>query len=123
LFGEIERELVPVFEELRRREPIFHRTEFETTMAPDYREVGASGRSYSRDFIAKHVEQNAMVDADAAGWQCSGYGLRRLGAETYLFTYTLRQDDRITRRATIWEKNAEGWRILYHQGTIVTDPE
>jgi len=123
LFTHIASELMPVFEDLRRREPIFHRPEFETIMAPGYWEVGASGRRYSHDFIAKHVEQNAMVDADAAGWQCSGYGVSGLGAETYLFTYTLRQGDRITRRATIWEKNPDGWRVLYHQGTLVTDPE
>jgi hypothetical protein len=108
-----------IIEELRLREPIFHRPEFETTMAPDYWEVGASGRRYSHDFIVKLLEQNSPVDAAAAGWKCSDYGLRRLGAATYLFTYTLRQGDRVTRRATIWEKT-DGWRVLYHQGTLVT---
>jgi hypothetical protein len=28
--------------------------------------------------------------------------------------------ERITRRATIWQSTANGWCILYHQGTIVT---
>jgi hypothetical protein len=120
LFNEIAPELIPVFEELCRREPVFHRPEFETETVPDYWEVGASGRRYSRDFIAKHLEHHPPVDAAAAGWECSDYGLRSLGPATWLFTYTLRQDDRVTRRATIWEKTADGWRVLYHQGTIVT---
>jgi hypothetical protein len=114
---------VEVFEDLRRREPIFHRHEFETTMAPEYWEIGASGRCYSQGFIVKHLARNPPVDAAAAGWECSDYGLRGLGADTYLFTYRLRQGERITRRATIWEKTAEGWRVLYHQGTIVTAEE
>lgn len=54
------------------------------------------------------------------GWRCSDFGLRRLGAETFLLTYTLEQGKRVTRRATIWEKTREGWRILYHQRTVVT---
>jgi hypothetical protein len=41
---------------------------------------------------------------------------------TYLFTYTLHQNERQTRRATIWHRTPVGWQILYHQGTIITDP-
>lgn len=108
-----------VFEDLRRREPIFHRPEFPTVMAPDYWEVGASGREYRHDFIVEHLAQNPPVDASAAGWGCSDFGLRGLGETVWLLTYTLRQGDRLTRRATIWEKHVDGWRILYHQGTIV----
>jgi hypothetical protein len=129
-FTHIDSELLPVFEELRRREPIFHtpefgatRIDFETAMAPEYWEVGASGRRYSREFILRTLELSPPVDADTAGWQSSDYGLRRLGPDTYLFSYTLRQGERITRRATIWQSSANGWHILYHQGTIVTAEE
>jgi hypothetical protein len=39
-----------------------------------------------------------------------------------LLTYTLLQDNqRLTRRATIWRSTADGWKIVYHQGTIVRD--
>ena len=95
----------------------------ENAMAPEYWEVGASGRRYSRDFVLRSLEQSPPADSDMAGWQCSDYGLRRLGPDTYLFTYTLRQGERITRRATIWQSTATGWRILYHQGTIVLAEE
>ena len=50
--------LTPILDELRPLEPIFHTTEFglepadaARRTAPDYWEVGASGRRYSRDFI------------------------------------------------------------------------
>jgi hypothetical protein len=130
VFTDIDTALLAVFEDLRRREPIFHTPEFGTTLAdfervtaPEYWEVGASGRRYSRDFILRALEQNPPVDATSAGWQCSDFGLRRLGAETYLLTYTLRQADRLSRRATVWQSNSEGWRILYHQGTLVSSEE
>jgi hypothetical protein len=130
VFTHIDSDLLRVFEELRRREPIFHtpdfgatRIDFENAMAPEYWEVGASGRRYSREFILRTLELSPPVDADAEGWQCSDYGLRRLGPDTYLFTYTLRQGERITRRATIWQSTANGWHILYHQGTIANAGE
>lgn len=118
-FGNVPPELITVFEELRLREPIFHVPEFPTVMASDYWEVGASGRRYSREFILRHFEEHPPVDAVAAGWQCSEYGLRQVGPDTFLITYTLRQGERITRRGTVWQRSGDGWIALYHQGTIV----
>jgi hypothetical protein len=130
VFTDIDTALLAVFEDLRRREPIFHTPEFGTTLADferatatEYWEVGASGRRYSRDFILRVLEQNPPIDAASAGWQCSDFGLRRLGPETYLLTYTLRQADRLSRRATVWQSSSEGWRTLYHQGTLVSSEE
>lgn len=126
-FARVEAGLEPVLEELRRLEPIFHTEEFgrmgaafERRLAPEYWEVGASGRRYSREFIVRLLEERPPVDAAKSGWRCRDFGLRRMGAETYLLTYTLDQKGRITRRATVWERTAEGWRIVYHQGTVVT---
>ena len=55
-------------------------------------------------------------------WKTSEFYCRQLGPETYLLTYTLLQDkQRLTRRGTIWQSTADGWKIVYHQGTIVQD--
>lgn len=131
VFTKIEPELLPILEELRRREPIFHNpafgsttAEFERSTAPDYWEVGASGRLYSRDFILHELTKSVpYVDAAAAGWETSEFGLRRLGPDTYLLTYTLDQAGRRTRRSTIWRRSEDGWQILYHQGTIIAAEE
>jgi len=127
VFMHVDSGLEPILDQLRSREPIFHTERFGRTLedfdrstAPDFWEVGASGRRYSRDFILEMRSREALVDADAAGWKASGFGLRQLGPECFLLTYTLDQQGRITRRATIWERNGESWRILYHQGTVVT---
>jgi hypothetical protein len=127
VFVKVEPELLPVLEELRRREPIFHNPEFgsttaelERSTAADYWEVGASGRRYSRGFLLRELTKSVpYVDAAAAGWQTLEFGLRRLGPDTYLVTYTLDQAGRRTRRSTIWRSSEDGWQILYHQGTII----
>jgi hypothetical protein len=121
-------ELLGVLAELSRREPIFHRPEFGTTradfermMVEDYWETGASGRRYSRQFVLDELEKRfAAPHADV--WETRDFHCRRLSEDTYLLTYTLLQDNqRLTRRATIWRSTAEGWMIVYHQGTIVQD--
>lgn len=130
VFTHVDPDLVSVMEELRPREPIFHTPEFgttiadfERTMAPEYWEVTASGRRYSREFILQSLAKNPPVDASSAGWQSYDHAVRRLGPDTYLFTYNLRQRERLTRRATIWRCMPGGWQILYHQGTIISAEE
>ncbi len=121
-------ELCNVLAELSAREPIFHRPEFGTSRADfermtveDYWETGASGRRYSRKAVLDGLGERFSVPHDDV-WETSEFYCRRLGPETYLLTYTLLQDkQRLTRRATIWQRTADGWKIVYHQGTIVQD--
>jgi len=129
-FASVDADLLSIFEQLRPREPVFHTPEFGRTiadfdnaMAPDYWEVGASGRRYSREFILRMFERNAPVNAAAEKWDIQGFGFRRIGPDTYLMTYTLRQKARLTRRCTIWQGNSTRWQILYHQGTVVAAEE
>ena len=130
VFTHTDPDLHPVLEELRRREPIFHTPEFGTTRAdfekvtaPEYWEASASGRRYSREFILRTLDEHPPVNAASVGWKSYDHAVRKLGSDTYLITYTLRQVERLTRRATIWQKTPEGWRILYHQGTLVSAEE
>jgi hypothetical protein len=119
-------ELQDILAELTRREPIFHRPEFGTTRADfermtaeDFWETGASGRRYSRKMVLDELEKRFSVPHSDV-WEASGLYCRRLSADTYLLTYTLLQDNsRLTRRTTIWQITPDGWKIVYHQGTIV----
>ena len=53
-------------------------------------------------------------------WETRDFHCRKLAGDVYLLTYTLLQDHaRLTRRATIWQKTLDGWKIVYHQGTVV----
>jgi hypothetical protein len=121
-------ELSDILAELVAREPIFHhpelgttRTDFERMTAEDFCEVGASGRRYSRAEVLDILERrhgNPHVDVlEATDFHC-----RSLAPGIYLLTYNLVQDlTRRTRRSTIWQHTPGGWKILYHQGTIVQD--
>jgi len=121
-------ELEGILAELSSREPVFHRPEFGTTRADfermtaeEYWETGASGRRYSRQSVLDGLEERFSAPHRDV-WETSDFHCRRLSEDTYLLTYTLLQDQqRLTRRATIWRKTAEGWKIVYHQGTIVQD--
>ena len=121
-------DLQEILTELTRREPIFHRAEFGTTRADfenitteDYCETGASGRRYSRQSVLDALEKRFSVP-HADVWETSEFQCRRLGEDTYLLTCTLLQEHvRLTRRSTIWQSTPDGWKIVYHQGTIVQD--
>jgi hypothetical protein len=122
-----ELKLSDVLDELRRREPIFHRPEFATTRADleritaeEFWEVGASGRRYSREFVLEVIEERG-VTPPGDDWEMSDVRCQEIAADNFLFTYTLAQGPRITRRATIWRRTEEGWKIVYHQGTLVED--
>lgn len=52
-------------------------------------------------------------------WETSDFHFMQLAPDHYLLTYTLLQGERITRRMTIWRRAADGWKIVYHQGTTV----
>jgi hypothetical protein len=119
--------LFGILTELVQREPLFHRPElgtsrahFEDMMVHDFCEVGASGRRYSRaevlDLLAERFS-NAYFDQ----WKATGYHCRQLAPDLYLLTYTLILGSRRTRRTTIWSNTVTGWKILFHQGTPVTD--
>jgi hypothetical protein len=129
-------ELASVLHELMEREPIFHRPEhgatqgkgradFERMTAPDFWETGASGRRYSRAFVFDELDRRySGTGRREDPWETRDFWCRKLGAEFFLLTYTLIQKPeqgppRTTRRMTIWERTGDGWRIVYHQGTIV----
>jgi hypothetical protein len=118
-------ELLAVLEELKLREPIFHHPEFGTTRRdyenmtdPDFWEVGASGRRYSREFVL-HTLATRALDPEESKWLTRDFQCREIAADNYLITYTLFQGPRVTRRATLWRRSAAAWKVLYHQGTIV----
>lgn len=114
--------------ELRELEPIFHRPQYFASrsalahlVSPQFWEIGASGRRYSRAYVLKTLAQRAAARAEGP-WETSEFHCRALSPEVFLLTYTLRQGQRLTRRATLWQRRARRWRSLFHQGTVVEEP-
>ena len=119
-------QLAAVRDELQRREPLFHRSEFGSTRAQfeamtaeDFWEVGASGRAYSRAHVLAVLEQRHATET----WreeplETSDFHCRRLAVDVFLVTYLLLQGTRKSRRATLWQRSNGDWIALYHQGTL-----
>jgi hypothetical protein len=121
--------LVDILEELKAREPIFHhpefgtdREDFEAMTDPEFWEVGASGRRYSREFcIETNLERYASGGYED-DWETRDFHCRQLGEDTYLLTYTLVEEGtRVTHRSSIWRRDEGQWVVVYHQGTLVQE--
>lgn len=89
-----------------RREP----AEVSALLHPEFREIGASGRWWSRDEIvdalAGESGERAVARDLAARFVGEGEG-------AVLVTYAT--DDAL--RSSLWVRWAGGWRVLFHQGT------
>jgi hypothetical protein len=128
--------LLLILDHLRAREPLFHRREvvssradFERETAEDFWEVTASGRQLSREsvwrILSERYARSEVDEFDTQGWETRDFHLREIAPHTYLLTYTLwGQGDRLTRRLTVWQGSpTSGWKILFHQGTVVQSPD
>jgi hypothetical protein len=119
--------LQSVLDELIKREPIFHHPEFGTTrrdfdamMEPEFWEVGASGRRYSREYVLDMLEKRHSTPR-GENWVTRDFYCIEIAPDNYLLTYTLLQDGRLTRRLTIWRRRGSDWKIVFHQGTVVAE--
>jgi hypothetical protein len=118
-------ELRAIEAELAAIEPIFHHPELGTTRAryeamtePQFWEVGASGRRYSREYVIGTLIDRYSRPYEER-WTKDDFCCQQLAADLYLLTYTLTEGPRVTRRATLWRRAPDGWKIVYHQGTVV----
>lgn len=118
-----------ILTELKRREPIFHYPEhFGFTkkdiikqMYPDFWEVGASGKVYTKKDVIEILLERYNDPNYRETFEAKDFLLTKISKNNYLITYTLIQEKtRYTKRATIWRKVKNNWQILYHQGTIIS---
>ncbi len=91
-------------------------------------EVGASGRRYSREYVLTEVvkryenpQYRGIHSPPENAWETKDFHCREIATNTYLLTYTLIQENRVTRRSTLWQRSDDNWKILYHQGTTVEE--
>ncbi|HEX2789935.1 MAG TPA: DUF4440 domain-containing protein [Steroidobacteraceae bacterium] len=121
-----ERKRLAILDELKAREPVFHRLESGATRADlenmtdaEFCEVGASGRRYGREYLLDLLEKRFENPGEDV-WEVSDLRCLELARDTYLVTYTLlQQKQRVTRRCSIWRRSGRRWKIVYHQGTVV----
>jgi hypothetical protein len=96
-----------------RRSP----AELEARLAPDFAEIGRSGRGYDRAALIA-----ALAHEEPAAIVISDFGVRVLAPEVALATYHSRAtgaDGRpvLSLRSSIWRRDAGRWLLVFHQGT------
>lgn len=117
--------LAEVLVQLEALEPLIYaandgqqRAHFEQLLSPDFWEVGASGKVYDRVFVLDTLEARQATPRDEA-WHAREYRVEEIAPGHFLLTYLLEQPTRLSRRATIWHRTEQGWKMRYHQGTVV----
>ncbi len=94
----------------------------EAALADDFREIGSSGRLYSKSDILDGIKKSTILD-------CSFEGFRFLPVDstcvivTYVTTSTRIQQGREQTfrayRSSTWVEQHGTWRMIFHQGTIL----
>ncbi len=108
-------------EELLRPEVRRSRAAVEALLAPDFTEIGASGRTWDRPGIIAAVADEGPVDV-----RIEDFAVRLLAPGVALATYRSVRDgaagdgepSSIALRVSIWRREGDGsWRMTFHQGT------
>lgn len=92
--------------------------QIENTLDENFWEVGASGNKYNRELILKVILERAQKPYPV-DWKNESFKCSQLSQNFYLLTYTMLQGERKTERSSIWKKYESGFKLVYHQGTVV----
>ena len=80
---------------------------------PDFEEIGASGRRWSRQEVLA-----MFSDGQAADVSVEVLALKRLDAATALLTYRSVATRGSALRSSIWQHENGRWQVRFHQGTL-----
>ncbi|MEV0200107.1 nuclear transport factor 2 family protein [Nonomuraea sp. NPDC050691] len=83
---------------------------------PEFTEIGASGRFWSRsEIIADLVENARPSDEPITVSEMTGV---LLAPGLVHLTYVSDNGGRRARRSSVWRRSGDGWRVYFHQGTL-----
>ncbi len=108
-------------EDLLRPDIRSSRAELEARLAPDFAEIGRSGRVYDRASLVEALA--AEGDAAPPVIRIDGFSVRLLAPDVALATYrSVREGPAggppsVTLRSSIWRGEGDAWRMAFHQGT------
>lgn len=89
------------------------RERLEALLDPGFREVGASGRVWTRDEIVRQ-----LVDAvDEPPVEATDLAATEVAPDVVLVTF--QTGPRRAHRTSLWRRVDGQWRLLHHQGTPV----
>jgi hypothetical protein len=83
-------------------------------LSDDFREFGASGIVWDRATILETLSAEPPCPITSENFEC-----QRLSSHLALLTYTATNPARKTLRSSLWRLEADRWRVLFHQGTVI----
>jgi hypothetical protein len=105
--------------ELHQLECRRNRERLAQLLAPDFREFGRSGASYTRD----HMLTSLPSDLQTPQIYAQDFAVNLLSDSIALLTYrsahvnALGELGRHTNRSSIWRLESSDWQMVFHQGT------
>jgi hypothetical protein len=93
----------------------------EALLHPCFSEFGASGRRWERTemLAALAAEQPGGEEPAITATEMTG---TRLADDVIHLTYLSQRVGRRALRSSIWLRTADGWRVYFHQGTLIPAP-
>ena len=91
----------------------------ENLLDKNFWEVGASGKKYDREIVLNVLLERAQKE-NPEKWASENFQCTLLAENIYMLTYTNYQGERKTERVSIWKKIDSRFKLIYHQGTIVS---
>lgn len=83
-------------------------------LAPDFVEIGASGRRWLRDDVVTALgDEDRRDEPETSEWL-----FNELSPEMILVTYRVVTSERTSLRSSIWQLSDDGPVLRFHQGTI-----
>lgn len=91
----------------------------ENLLDENFWEVGASGKKYEREIVLEVLLERTQKE-NTEKWASENFQCALLSENIYMLTYTNYQGERKTERVSIWKRIDSGFKLIYHQGTIVS---
>lgn len=104
--------------ELRLLDPVVRgeRAAVERLLHPDFRELGASGRTWDKEAVIELLGEEPGGRAEV-----HDLVVERLAHDVVLVTYRARTPERSSHRASVWVRHGDSWRVRFHQGTPIPE--
>lgn len=105
-------------QELQTKACRSNRARVRKLLAPDFIEVGASGRVWDRPSVLDLLASQTNDDEEIAVEQLTG---RMLGEGFALVRWDSASQGRRARRTSLWRCTNGRWQLVHHQGTVLED--
>jgi hypothetical protein len=86
-------------------------------LADNFYEIGASGQVYDKKRV---VEELPLEKSNPVYGEIVDFSIDHMLHGLIRANYTLREENRTTRRVSIWQPNQNSYQMVFHHGTVIS---